>query len=248
MFPRISWRPGLPLPLTVLWASMKSTCTWCDSQLLSFLLLSVSGLFDHCSRPLSCQPWLSATSATLHSACGHLSLSGAEEASRQLGASLLSLTSNEAPHLSLECLLPCWLKQGWLNHHLAISDRNGSNTLTFALTLCLFALPPALAEREGRVHICSVPFFLSLPTPQCYTTKFPSPDPGKLLLSSLSVLGSSDGEIAIGGQEEDWKHICLIFPNIYIFSVIYGTFNESSLHSFSAPNFLYVRHSHWYLH
>lgn len=99
---------------------------------------------------------------------------------------------------------PHCLRQKWVKH----------------TDLCLDPLsfyPASCTGRQGGqgTHsLCSFPPLT--PHPQCCTTKFPSPDPGKLL-SSLSLSGSSDGEIATGGQEEDWKHICLIFPNIYFF-------------------------------
>lgn len=127
---------------------------------------------------LSCQPALSTIFCTLHAACGNLycSCPQEQEASRESGAGLLTLTNNDTPSLLTAVAIPCWSEEGWLNHHLTVSDTNGA-MLTFDSTCSLFTMSLALAEREGRATLAlSLSSSHQLPTVAVPGSHVPSPD------------------------------------------------------------------------
>lgn len=103
----------------------------------------------------------------------HPSLSGADEASRQLGAGLLSLTNNDASPLSLKWSSPCCSEGGLLNHHLTISETNGVKACrllpwTFNSLPCLLRWPKGMAEQTSALFHYSSHELLSAAVPSFF--------------------------------------------------------------------------------
>lgn len=157
-----------------------------------------------------------------------------QEASRQLGADL-SLTNNDTLPLHIGMATQCWSEHGWLNHYLTISDRHRVKARwLLAWPFLNHASCIGWKGGQGRQLLCSFLPLTSSPVRQWQALIFLLLIPKNFF--QCSRFWSNDGGIAVGEQGEDQKHIGLILPNS--FSIGYDTCNESSLHSFLAPNCL----------